>query len=43
MADNNKVALITGAANGIGRAVALKLSGAGFTIAIADLENASAS
>ena len=42
MTDNNKVALVTGAANGIGRAVALKLSGDGFAIAIADLEDASA-
>lgn len=35
MADTNKVAVVTGAGSGIGRAIALKLHGAGYRVALA--------
>ena len=42
MSLQNKVALITGAASGIGRECALKLASKGATIVIADLNQAAA-
>jgi len=38
----NKVALVTGAASGIGKAIAMRFAGAGAIVAIADLDKAAA-